>query len=91
MAKEIISLKDSLSQTVVQHALEREKTALRLSIAQIEAKTAAWEAKYGSQDRKQLFGKVDDLELVEWEGERETLARLRARLQRLEEIQVESQ
>jgi hypothetical protein len=31
------------------------------------------------------------MELIEWEGEQETLARLLTRLQRLEEIRVESE
>ncbi len=60
-------------------------------MAQVEAKLAAFEAKFGTRDRKGLFGKVDDMTLVEWEGEQETLARLRPRLQRLQEFQVESQ
>lgn len=91
MSKEVIVLKDSLSLAVLQQAIEREKRLLNLSVAQIEAKLASLEAKFGTRDRKSLFGKVDDMTLVEWEGEWETLARLRPRLQRLEEFQVESQ
>ncbi len=90
MPKEVITLRDSLSQTVLQHAMEREKRVLVLSIGQVEAKIAAFEAKYGACDAKSLYGKVDDMELIEWEGEQETLVRLRAQLQRLEEIQVDS-
>ncbi len=90
MPKEVITLKDPLSRTVLQHAMEREKRVLTLSIAQVEAKIAAFAAKYGAGDSKSLYGKVDDMELIEWEGEQETLARLRSQLQRLEEIQVES-
>ena len=90
MTTEVITLKDSLSQMILQQAIEREKQVLDLSIALVSVKVGAFEKKYGILDRNTLYGKVDDLELVEWEGERETLARLRARLQRLEGIRVES-
>lgn len=91
MPKQIITIQDSLSSTVLQESIEREKQALCLSIGQVEANVAAFERKFGTHDRTSLFGKVDDMQLIEWEGEEETLARLRPRLQRLEEIQVEPQ
>lgn len=91
MPKQIITLKDSLSSTVLQEAIEREKQVLRLYIGQVEANVAAFERKFGTHDRTSLFGKVDDMQLIEWEGEEETLARLRPMLQRQEEIQVEPQ
>lgn len=91
MPKQIITMQDSLASTVLQEAIERERQVLRLSIDQVEANVAAFERKFGTHDRTSLFGKVDDMQLIEWEGEEETLARLRPRLQRLEEIQVGSQ
>ncbi len=91
MPKQIITMQDSLSSTVLQEAIEREKQVLRLSIDQVEANVAAFERKFGTPERTSLFGKVDDMQLIEWEGEEETLARLRPKLQRLEEIQVEPQ
>ena len=90
MAKEVITLNDSLTQTVLQDAIGREKSVLTLAIAQAESKIAAFERKYSALDRTKLYGKTDDMDLVEWEGERETLSRLRSRLERLEAIQVES-
>jgi hypothetical protein len=91
MPKQIITMQDSLSSTVLQEAIEREKEVLRLSISQVEANVATFERKFETCDRTSLFGKVDDMQLIEWEGEEETLARLRPKLQRLEEIQVEPQ
>lgn len=91
MSKEIITLKDDLSSIVLQQAIEREKRLLSLAIDQAEEKLAAFEAKFGTRDRQSLFGKVDDMDLIEWEGEEDTLLRLRPRLQRLKELQVESQ
>ncbi len=90
MAKEVITLNDSLTQTVLQDAIGREKSVLTLAIAQAESKIAAFERKYGALERTKLYGKANDMELVEWEGERETLNRLRSRLERLEALQVES-
>lgn len=89
MAKTIITLKDDLSLAVIQHAIEREERLLTLAINQVEEKLAAFEARFGTRDRQSLFGTVDDMNLIEWEGEEDTLVRLRQRLQRLKEIQVE--
>lgn len=36
-----------------------------------------------------LYGKIDDMELIEWEGELETLQRIQKRLKSLEEIVFE--
>lgn len=89
MSKAIITLKDDLSLAVLRQAIEREERLLGLAIDQAEAKVAAFEARFGTRDRKSLFGTVDDMDLIEWEGEEETLVRLRPRLQRLKELQVE--
>lgn len=91
MAATVITLKDSLSLDVLLQALDREKRMLTLAIDQAKSKVAAFEAKFGVQHRAGLFGTADDMELIEWEGEQETLARLLTRLQRLEEIRVESE
>ncbi|MEW6378215.1 MAG: hypothetical protein AB1611_01275 [bacterium] len=40
-------------------------------------------------DRDSLYGKVDDMELLEWEGELETLKRLKEKWKSLEEITFE--
>ncbi len=89
MSKAIITLKDDLSLAVLRQAIEREERLLGLAIDQAEAKVAAFEARFGTRERKSLFGTVDDMDLIEWEGEEETLLRLRPRLQRLKELQVE--
>ena len=90
MTPKVITLKDSFSQDVLQHAINREMRVLHWSVTQVKTKLASWEGKYHVDDPKSLFGKVDDMELIEWIGEQETLSRLRSRLQCLEEIQVES-
>lgn len=90
MPQEVITVTDPLALTVLQQAVEREKRLLRLSIAQTESKIAVFEAQFGARGRTDLFGKVDEMILIEWEGEEDTLGRLRPRLQRLEELRIES-
>ena len=51
----------SLSLAVLQQAIERERRLLNLSVAQIEAKLASLEAKFGTRDRKSLFGKSTNI------------------------------
>ena len=52
-------------------------------------KVKDFEAKYGKLNRSSLYGKVNDMELLEWEGELETLERLNKKLRSLEEITFE--
>lgn len=49
-------------------------------------KVDAFENRYGTQDRDALYGKIDDMELIEWEGEIETINRLKKKLASLERI-----
>lgn len=58
-------------------------------IDSIQEKLRAFEIQYGAFDRSTLYGKIDDMEIVEWEGELETLERLKHKLQSLEEIIIE--
>lgn len=89
MSKVIITPHDELATIVLQQAIDREKRLLTLVISQAEAKVADFEARFGTRDRQSLYGTVDDLELIEWEGEEETLQRLRLRLERLKDLQLE--
>jgi hypothetical protein len=46
---------------------------------------------YGQLDRDCLYGKIDDMTLIEWEGEIETRKRLENRLKSFKEINFEHQ
>ena len=45
-------------------------------ISGIQDKITGFEDQYGKLDREAMYGQVDDMELIEWEGELETLERL---------------
>lgn len=60
----------------VKDAFQRESEILKQAIYRTQNKLNAFETEYGSLDRNALYGKIDDMELLEWEGELETLERL---------------
>jgi hypothetical protein len=70
-------------------ALHTEHTVLQRQIFRTQQKIQHFEQQYGPLHREQLYGQVDDLELLEWEGELETLAKLRQNLQSFEEMTFE--
>ncbi len=41
--------------------------------------------KYGKLDRDEFYDEIDDMELIEWEGEKDTLLKLQKKLKSLEE------
>ncbi|HDH11058.1 MAG TPA: hypothetical protein ENG83_02430 [Nitrospirae bacterium] len=70
----------------VRAAIHTETDLLRKAVQRTQAKLQDFKNKYGELDRKALYGRVDDMELIEWEGELETLKRLQEKLNSLEEI-----
>lgn len=62
---------------------------LRKTVEKIRNKITGFEKQFGSLDREKLYGKIGDMDLVEWEGEIETLKRVERKLKSLEEINFE--
>ncbi|MEK6697905.1 MAG: hypothetical protein AABZ10_02575 [Nitrospirota bacterium] len=89
MTKLIIETDDTWAREKIKFAIDTEIHLLRRTVEKIEQKLKEFEAKYGSFDRQRLYGSVDDMILVEWEGEIESLRRLQGRLKSLEEISFE--
>ena len=52
-------------------------------IDKIQNKIKGFEDKYGKLDREKLYGKIDDMELIEWEGEIESLQKVQVKLKSL--------
>lgn len=50
-------------------ALNTEIEQLKKTIARTQNKIQSFETLYGKMDREKLYGKIDDMTLVEWEGE----------------------
>lgn len=69
----------------IRHALYVEQQLLKRLMLRTQKKLDAFERAYRVLDRDRLYGQVDDMELLEWEGEIETLEKLRTHLQSLSE------
>ena len=89
MTKLTIETDDMWTRGKIKLAIEIEIDVLRKAQDRIKQKITEFEGKYGRMDRDKLYGKIDDMEMVEWEGEIETLQRVKNRLHSLEEITFE--
>ena len=89
MTKLIIETDDAWTREKIKFAIDTEIHLLKKTVDKINRKILGFEHAYGQLDRDKLYGKVDDMILVEWEGETETLRRVQGRLRSLEEISFE--
>jgi len=90
MTRVIIETDDAWTIGRISNAINAEILLLQRSIAKTQGKIARFEGKYGrANDRSALYGHVDDMELIEWEGEVETLNKLQENLHSLEDIRIE--
>lgn len=70
----------------IRSLVDMEATVLKKQLSNIQEKLAAFEKQYGKKSTEELYGQVDDMELLEWEGEIETKERLQKKLTALEQI-----
>ncbi len=89
MTKLIIETDNAWAREKIKFAVDTEIHLLRKTVEKIAHKIKGFESRYGVLDRQKLYGVVDDMVLVEWEGEVESLRRVRSRLTSLEEIRFE--
>lgn len=73
----------------IQALVAVEAELLKRRIGAIQEKLADFEHRYGELDREAMYGRVDDMELVEWEGEIETVSLLQKKLASLQRIAFE--
>ena len=85
MTKVIAQNSDLWTLRKIQALVGLEADLLKKQISGIQDKITGFEDQYGKLDREAMYGQVDDMELIEWEGELETLERLCNKLNRLEE------
>ena len=83
MTKVIAQNSDLWTLRKIQALVGLEAMLLKKQISSIQDKIAGFEDRYGKIDREAMYGQVDDMELIEWEGEIETLKRLRSKQDRL--------
>lgn len=86
MTKLTIETDDSWTRGKIKIAINTEVQLLRKTADKIQIKIRDFENKYGKLEREHLYGKINDMELLEWEGEIETLQKVLTRLKSLEEI-----
>ena len=89
MTRLIIETDDKWTREKIRFAIDTEIYLLKKTFDKIQEKIKSFESKYGELNRENLYGKIDDMELIEWEGETETLQRIQKRLKSLEEIVFE--
>ncbi len=89
MTKIVAQHNDLWTLKKIQSLVDLEATLLKRKRDDVQSKIAAFETQYGKLDRESLYGKVDDMELIEWEGEIETLDRLQEKLTCLQQIAFE--
>jgi hypothetical protein len=89
MTKLIIESDDTWMREKIKFAIDVEIHLLKKAADKIKDKLTRFEKLYGPLDRDKIYGKVDDMILVEWEGEIESLRRVQRKLKSLEEINFE--
>ena len=90
MTRVIIETGDQAIAERIGVMMQNEVYLLRKTAQNVRAKIRDFEEKYGlSKTMGRLYGKVDDMKLIEWEGELETLARLEKKLAAFEDVRVE--
>lgn len=91
MTKIILATDNIWTKRKIPAVINTEKELIKRAIEKCQARSNEFEKMYGKFDRENLYGKVDDMELIEWEGEIETLERLKRNLASIEEITFEYQ
>lgn len=89
MTKLIVETDNDWTKKKIKDVINTETNILRNIIGRIQDKLRTFEERYGKFDRESLYGKVDDMVLLEWEGELETYEKLRIKMNSLEEITFE--
>lgn len=89
MAKLIIETDNHWTRGKIRSAINTEIGLLKKAVEKTQDRLRDFENRYGKMHRELLYGRIDDMELLEWEGEIETLQRLQQKLKSLEEITFE--
>lgn len=89
MTKVISQHSDLWTLKKIQSLVGMEAILLKKQIEAVQSKIHCFEERYGKFGKEGMNGQVDDMELVEWEGEMATLERLRKKLARLENVNFE--
>jgi hypothetical protein len=89
MTRLILETDNEWTKRKIKSTLGIEIELLTKAVNRCQMKLDQMEQKYGKFNREALYTNIDDMELVEWEGEIETLHKLKDKLSSLEEISFE--
>jgi len=89
MTKLILETDEVWIREKIEALLHSEAELMKRAIRNIQRKLQGFESRYGKLGRDSFYGRVDDMELLEWEGEIETMERLQKKLKSFEEIHYE--
>ncbi len=89
MTKLIIESDDTWTREKINFSIDVEIHLFKKAAYKIKDKFNSFEKTHGPLDRNKMYGKVDDMVLVEWEGEIESLRRVQRKLKSLEDINFE--
>ena len=89
MTQLIVGTQNNWTETKLKVMINLEEKILKKAISKSWDKLQNFEDNYGEFDRETMYGKVDDMELIEWEGEIETIEKLEEKLNSFEEIRFE--
>ena len=71
MTRLIVESNNEWTKRKIKSALDIEIELLKKAVQKCKRKLDQFENKYGKLDRDSFYGKIDDMELVEWEGEKD--------------------
>ena len=86
MTKLVVETDDAWTKKKIEGAIHTEIELMKKAVQKTQNAVKGFEIRYGRLDRNSLYGSVDDMVVIEWEGEIETLERLKKKLKSLEEI-----
>ena len=86
MTKLVVETDDAWTKKKIEGAIHTEIELMKKAVQKTQNAVKGFEIRYGRLDKNSLYGSVDDMVVIEWEGEIETLERLKKKLKSLEEI-----
>lgn len=90
MKRVIIETNDLSVAETIDKIMHNELYLLKKASQRVREKIENYENRHGSSETiGSLYGRIDDMDLIEWEGELETLARIEKKMSAFENVHVE--
>ena len=80
MTRLIVESDNQWSVQRIRTIVDTEVKSLGRALERIRNKIKGYERRYGTLDRERMYGTIDDMELVEWEGELEMEGKISEKL-----------